>query len=118
MGVKVLRTDEYLWQGLHPLQQQRAAQGLPPQAGADTRTSVFLRLRGKWLRSVAAADDGGLHRVITVPTFHVSQNLFADAEVVEDYVEQIFDVDAAGDAAEGAGGQSNVFGDEIGVPGL
>gem|GEM_PF-6236572 len=37
----------------------RAAQGLPPQAGGDAQSGVCPRLRGKWLRSAAAADDGG-----------------------------------------------------------
>jgi len=36
------------------------AQPLPPQAGAERKSAVCPRLRGKWLRSVAAADDGGM----------------------------------------------------------
>jgi len=116
VGVKVLRTDES--QSPHPLQQQGLRRDFPRKRGQTPELLSSSACGGSGCAALAAAGDGGLHRVITVPTFHVSQNLFADAEVVEDHVEQIFDVDAAGDAAEGAGGQSNVFGDEIGVPGL
>ena len=120
MRVKVLGTDEYRWQSPHPLQQQGLRRDFPRKR---RKTPDFLSAPacgGSGCAALAAADDGGLRRALlkTVPKFHVSQVLLADAEVAEDYVEQIFDVDAAGDAAEGAGGQTNVFGDKIGLPGL
>lgn len=40
----------------------------------------------------------------------VAARLFADAEVAEDFVEDVFDVHAAGDAAEGLGGAAEMFG--------
>src|SRR5215469_12446883 len=39
-------------------------------------------------------------------------NLLADAEVAEDHVEQIFDVDRTSDPAETAQGQPEIFGAE------
>jgi len=36
--------------------------------------------------------------------------LLADAEVAEDYVEQIFDIDRTGNPAEAAQGQAEIFG--------
>jgi hypothetical protein len=40
--------------------------------------------------------------------------LLPDAEIAEDYVEQIFDVDNAGDAAEAAQGEAEIFGAQFG----
>src|SRR5579862_3416506 len=37
-----------------------------------------------------------------------------DAEIAEDDVEEVLDVDPAGDAAQGAGGEAEVFGGELG----
>src|SRR6516165_10569964 len=41
-------------------------------------------------------------------------NLLADAEVAEDHVEQIFDIDRAGDMAEAAQRHAQIFGAELG----
>ena len=40
--------------------------------------------------------------------------LLPDAEVTEDYVEQIFDVNNAGDAAEAAQGEAKILGAQFG----
>jgi hypothetical protein len=42
------------------------------------------------------------------------RRLLPDAEVAEDYVEQIFDVDGTGDAAEAAQGKAEIFGAQFG----
>ena len=56
-------------------------------------------------RMVAARELG-----VPAPGFR----LFPDAEIAEDHVEQILDVDRAGDAAEVAQGQTEIFGAELG----
>jgi hypothetical protein len=43
-----------------------------------------------------------------------SGGLLADAEVAEDYVEEIFDIHGTGDAAEAAHSQAEIFGAEFG----
>ena len=44
--------------------------------------------------------------------FHVKHPpLFPNTEIPENHIQQIFDIDAAGDAGEGAGGAAQVFGD-------
>src|SRR5215468_7373722 len=40
-------------------------------------------------------------------------NLLSNAELAEDHVEQILDIDAAGDAADGAYGQAEILGKQL-----
>jgi hypothetical protein len=40
--------------------------------------------------------------------------LLADAEIAEDHVEQIFDIDGTGNPAEAAQGQPKIFGAQLG----
>src|ERR1700739_1168188 len=42
------------------------------------------------------------------------EDLFADAEVAEDDVEEVFDVDGTGDAAEAAQRETEIFRSELG----
>src|SRR5262249_12808262 len=46
------------------------------------------------------------------PLFHVKHS-FADAELAEDHVEEVFDIDSAGDATEGARGEAQILGREL-----
>ncbi len=40
-------------------------------------------------------------------------DLFADAEIGEDHVEQVLDIDPAGDAAEAAPGEAQILGAQL-----
>ena len=49
--------------------------------------------------------------------FHVKQRgLLADAEAGEDLAQHVLDIDTAGDAAQGAGGEAQVLGAELIFP--
>ena len=68
-------------------------------AGAAEQSSAALRRRHIWRAEAAmgAVTRNALARLLT------------DAEIAEDHVEQVFDVDGAGDAAEAAQRETEVF---------
>ena len=54
----------------------------------------------------------GFERVAEITSGPIS--LLADAEIAEDHVEQILDIDGASDAAETAQSQAKIFGAKLG----
>ena len=55
---------------------------------------------------------GSRHQLRRVPESPAL--LLADAEIAEDHVEQIFDIDGTGNPAEAARGQPKIFGAQLG----
>ena len=55
---------------------------------------------------------GSRHQLRRVPESPAL--LLADAEIAEDHVEQIFDIDGTGNPAEAAQGQPKIFGAQLG----
>ena len=86
------------------------------------RLDASLIIFGAWMTSFAARHRGlcsdvqglfgspGSPGLGEKPTYVRS---FANAEIAEDHVEQIFDIDHAGDTAEAAQGLAQIFGAEF-----
>src|SRR5262245_8883798 len=63
--------------------------------------------------TVAPPRRGGERRDRSRPASSRSRRLLAEAEICKDDVEQILDIDAAGDAAEAAPGEPQILGAQL-----
>jgi hypothetical protein len=73
-------------------------------AGAAAQSSAAIRRRHAW--RAEAAIGTVIRRALG--------RLLTDAEIAEDYVEEVFDIDGAGDAAEAAQREAQVLRAQLG----
>jgi hypothetical protein len=75
----------------------------PRESGDPVKIKKDSRLRGNERRET----DSPAHPPVT------DSKSFPDAEVAEDHIEDVLDIDAAGEPAQSDGGEAKLFGDQL-----
>ena len=95
------------WQGdIH----RTAISASDGHSGMALRAGPGTYEHGPLKKTQKAGVHGFRARGCAAPRNDILERLFPDAEVAEDDIEKVFDVDGAGDAAEAAQGETKIFG--------